>query len=159
MLQILLLSSVLFAAIAVLYASHRAGHTLFVRISAGFALVSAAILAGLAWELTHPPAPTDPSSITISIDQVRQLEHGYRLGGTISNSGDKPVSQVTANVILSECSTSPCTVLDQQEVTLLIHVPAGGRYPLAHVIDMPAHTVAQPSWRADVQSARVSEAR
>ena len=74
MLQILLLSSVLFAAIAVLYASHRAGHKLFVRISAVFALVSAMILAGLAWELAHPPAPADPAAIIISIDEASELD-------------------------------------------------------------------------------------
>ena len=117
------------------------------------------ILAGLAWELTHPPAPADPSSISIHIDQGSALERSYRLSGSIRNAGDVPVSELTAMITLADCSTEPCTVVAEAPMSLLIHIPAGGEYPLAHVVEIPRQDVTEPRWSAQVTAARVSEAR
>lgn len=100
--------------------------------------------------------PALASSVTVTLQAVHETETGYRFNTEISNHGERPVAKVWLEAQALHCtSSSACDVLYQRQRPIPIHVPVGGSYPVALMIDKPSPAVKVDRWRLKVLKVQV----
>tara|TARA_R110001606_G_scaffold347564_1_gene496858 strand:+ start:22400 stop:22990 length:591 start_codon:yes stop_codon:yes gene_type:complete len=151
--RFLLIAIVILAVAVLLRGSWQAGRRPFY-LTLG-AVVVAALVFIAAWLFTERErqVAADPSTVQVSIEQVRTTETGFRLVGDVANLGEHAVSGLRVRAQALRCPpASACEVLYQQEVPVLMHIPPGGRYPLSLLVDRPAQPISPDRWRVSVLS-------
>lgn len=151
--RFLLIAVVILAVAVLLRGSWQAGRRPFYLTLS--AVTVAALLFIAAWLFTERErqVAVDPSTVQVSIEQVRVTETGFRLVGDVANLGEQAVSGLRVRAQALHCPpASACKVVHQQEVSVLMHIPAGGRYPLSLLVDRPTQPITPDRWRVSVLS-------
>ncbi len=156
--RFLLILTVTVAVVVLLWGSWQAGRKPFYLVLAGVAVAGAIFLGAMLFTDQERRVPTDPESVETRIDSVHETETTYRLRGEIINNGEHAVAR--AEVMAEALSCPPakaCEVLYGERLTLSMHVPAGGRYPLHLSVPRPARDIQADRWRARVLRAEAYE--
>ena len=132
--RFLLVLTVTVAVVVLLWGSWQAGRKPFYLVLAGVALAGSIFLGAMLLTDQERRVPTDPETVETSISSVHETETTYRLRGEIINRGENAVARTVAEAL----SWPPCEVLYGERMTLSMHIPAGGRYPLN--LSVPAPT-------------------
>lgn len=139
MLRVLLMIAVLVAAVVLLWFSWHQGRRPFaaacVAVLAVFGVLGVAL-----WEADRNElVALAPSSVRLTVEQVRPLETGLRVSGRIYNLAEHPLARVQARALVREClADQPCQELASAPLRLQQHVPVGGSYPYSQVVRLPA---------------------
>ena len=155
MLQIVGAVAALFAALTLLVASYRVGHTLFVRVSALVSIALALVVGTLVFQALRPPLLADTANISVAVERAHRLEVGYRVEFRASNQGAENTRQLAFTVHLLACppasEADACIHWGSRQLDIPLHVPPTGDYPFARVLEYPPlpeqHT---PAWRVQV---------
>lgn len=150
--RFLLVITVTVAVIVLLWGSWQAGRKPFYLVLAGVAVAGTVFLAAMLFTDRERRVPTDPESVEISVDSVHQTETTYRLSGEIINGGEHAVARAEVMAEALHCPPAKaCEVLYGERLTLSMHIPAGGRYPLDLSVPRPARDIQAQRWRVRVQ--------
>lgn len=149
--QIILLSAVIMASIALLIASHRIGHKLFMGVSIAAGVSAAVLLALVVFNPGRGIEPMDTDALTVQLDSVHATETGYRVVGSIYNGSALPLAETDLAVTRS-CAAEPCD--SATTLTLLLHVPAGADYPFSQMVDIEPQELPDVSWQLTITGAR-----
>ena len=151
--QIILLFAVIIASVALLVASHRIGHRLFVVVSALVGLLAAAILAAILFDPGRGVSSMDPEGLQVRLDTISTTETGYRIEAVVHNYSENALAE-TDILVRRICDGGRCSDNDTDRFTLLLHVPAGASYPFSHVVDIPPQPLQAPEWEISIEAAR-----
>jgi len=141
MLQTIFSLIVLIAALVLLVNSWRAEKRLFAATALVVALTAAVISVGLIRQLMEPTATLDPKQILVTLEHVRSGELGVRIAGQMHNQSDERVTSITLRVTALACQDQDCVVAAEDDVKVLLQIPAGNTYPfssVANITKLPA---------------------
>ncbi|MCC1497748.1 hypothetical protein [Alcanivorax sp. 1008] len=147
MVHILLLLTVLIAALVLLANSWKAEKRLFAATALVIVLTAGGIIGVLGLQLLKPPALLDPSQISITLDSARVVESGVRIAGQLHNLSAERVSAVRLKVTALTCAEDDCRELGQKQINVVMQIPPGNSYPfstVAPIIGLPDNT--ELSW-------------
>jgi hypothetical protein len=151
MVHILLLLTVLIAALVLLANSWKAEKRLFAATALVVVLTASAIIGVLGFQMLKPPALLDPSQISVTLDSARVVESGVRIAGQLHNRSAERVSAVLLEVTALSCvAADDCAELGQQQVNVVMQIPQGNSYPFSTVVPitgLPDNT--ELSWRVE----------
>ena len=149
--RFLLVLTVTVSVVVLLWGSWQAGRKPFYLVLAGVALAGSIFLGAMLLTDQERRVPTDPETVETSISSVHETETTYRLRGEIINRGENAVARTE---IMAEALSCPpakaCEVLYGERMTLSMHIPAGGRYPLNLSVPRPDREIQAERWRARV---------
>lgn len=152
MLQILLLTLVMGAALVLLAAAWRAEKRLGIITAVLISGSCAALIAALVMQLATPADTLDPQQVVVELEVIRPLENGTRLAGHIENRSAARINRMLLNVQLADCNGARCNTLTEVAQPLLLQVPAGKRYPFSLVVDINSGQFAEATgelrWQA-----------
>lgn len=150
--QILVLGAVILASTAILVASHRAGHALFVRASAAICIVATLMLAGLLFMPGRGTEVMPTDQLTVTVQGAFSTERGTRIDGEIYNGSN--VALAEARISASLACSPPCEGRAEEHFTLIRHVPVGARYPFSQVVGLAMPADAEVEWTLTIEGAR-----
>lgn len=149
--RFLLVLVVTVAVVVLLWGSWQAGRKPFYLVLAGVAVAGAVFIGAMLFTDQERRGPTDPATVETTITSVHETETTFRLHGEIINRGENAVARTE---IMAEALSCPpakaCEVLYGQRLTLPMHIPAGGRYPLNLSVPRPERDIQPERWRARV---------
>ncbi len=146
--RLLLILTVVIAVIALLMASWQRGKRVFA-VTATVTAVAVAILAyGVIKQGKNDQVTLPPEQLRIQVDEPVRSESGVRFTGTLFNDSELDLAGVTLRATALSCpdSQADCVILDQQEDTLLLFIPAGRHYPFAMVTRHPPGNTQADKW-------------
>lgn len=156
--RVLLVIVVLAASAVLLWGTWQMGRRYF------YPTLAAIVLAVLVWGgaslITDSErlqaAPVSTASVTVR--SVHQTETGYRFATRIGNLSERPIAGVRLQVQALHCAGAAyhaCEVIYHQQRTIPVHVPVGGDYPLAVMIDKPRSPIRPDRWHIEVLHVQV----
>ncbi|HEX5678211.1 MAG TPA: hypothetical protein VFX91_09585 [Alcanivorax sp.] len=149
--RFLLILTVTVAVVVLLWGSWQAGRKPFYLVLSGIAVAGALFLGAMLFTDQQRRVPTDPETVETRIDSVHETETTYRLRGEIINNGEHAVARTEVMAEALNCPPAKaCDVLYGERLTLPMHIPAGGRYPLNLSVPRPPRQIQADRWRARV---------
>ncbi|ARB45861.1 hypothetical protein [Alloalcanivorax xenomutans] len=152
----LLVLAVVTAVVVLLWGSWQAGRRPFYLVLAGVGVASAVMLMSFLFTDQERLVPGDPASVTVTVTGVSQMETGVRVSGEISNRGEHAIAHVLLDTVALSCPPAKaCETLHEERIPVSIHVPAGGRYPVAVVADRDRGMRTPDRWELRVREVQV----
>lgn len=149
--RFLLIIVVIAAVATLLWGTWHTGRKVFYATLAAVLVAAVALVIASLVTDDERRQPAPPDSVTVTVQAVHNTETTYRLSAEISNHGKRPVAEVWLSAEALRCPpTRTCTVLYQERRPVPMHIPVGGRYPLALSIDKPAQPIKPDRWRLRV---------
>jgi len=149
--RFLLISTVTVAVVVLLWGSWQAGRRPFYLVLAGVAVAGTVFAAAMLFTDQERRVPADPETVTVSVDSVHETETSYRLRGEIINRGEHAVARATVMAEALHCPPAKaCEVLYGERLTISMHIPAAGRYPLNLSVPRPPRTLNAERWQVRV---------
>lgn len=156
--RFLLVITVTVAVIVLLWGSWQAGRKPFYLVLAGVAVAGAVFLGAMLLTDRERRVATDPATVETNITSVHETETTYRLRGEIINRGEHAVARTEVMAEALSCPPAKaCEVIYGERLTVPMHIPAGGRYPLNLSVPRPARDIQADRWRARVLTVEAYE--